>query len=87
MHNIFTVDANCLKDDKSDWLNRIGQLDKSDKQAIEERLKYFLDIQENPRDDWFINNTSLEILREVFDNLAVDNQYSALVDFIDDVEF
>lgn len=87
VHNIFTVDANCLKDDKNDWLNRIGQLDKSDKQAIEERLKYFLDIQQNPSDDWFIKNTYLEILREVFDNLAVDNQYSALVDFIDDIEF
>ncbi|MEO0934713.1 MAG: type II toxin-antitoxin system PemK/MazF family toxin, partial [Cyanobacteria bacterium J06641_2] len=83
----FTVDGNCLKNDKNDWLNRIGQLDKPDKQAIEERLKYFSDIQQNPKDDWFIKNTSLEILREVFDNLAVDNQYSALVDFIDDVEF
>ncbi|MDY6901756.1 MAG: type II toxin-antitoxin system PemK/MazF family toxin [Cyanobacteriota bacterium] len=86
-HQIFTVDANCFKDTKGDWLNRIGQLGKGEKQAIEERLKYFSDIQENPSDDWFIKNTSLEILREVFDNLAVDNKYSALVDFIDDVEF
>lgn len=86
-HQIFTVDANCFKDDKGDWLNRIGQIDKSEKQAIEERLKYFSDIQANPNDDWFIQNTSLEVLREIFDNLAVDNQYSALVDFIDDVEF
>ena len=86
-HQIFTADANCFKDVKGDWLNRIGQLDKSDKQAIEERLKYFLDIQENPSGDWLIKNTPLEILREVFDNLSVDNQYSALVDFIDDIEF
>ena len=86
-HEIFTVDAKCFKNAKGDWLNRIGQIDKPDKQAIEERLKYFLDIQENPSGDWFIQNTSLEILREVFDNLSLDNQYSALVDFIDDVEF
>lgn len=87
VHHLFTVDANCFKDAKGDWLTRIGQLDKPDKQAIEERLKYFLDIQENPSDDWFVKNTSLEILREVFDNLSADNQYSAFVDFIDDVEF
>ncbi|MCJ8278461.1 MAG: type II toxin-antitoxin system PemK/MazF family toxin [Rivularia sp. ALOHA_DT_140] len=86
-HEIFTVDANCVKDTKGDWLNRIGKIDKSEKQAIEERLEYFLDIKKNPSDDWFIKNTSLEILREIFDNLAIDNQYSSLVDFIDDVEF
>lgn len=86
-HKIFTIDANCLKNSKGDWLTRIGQINKSEKQGIEERLKYFSEIQENPKDDWFIQNTSLEILREVFDNLAADNQYSALVDFIDDVEF
>ncbi len=86
-HQIFTVDASCFKDDSGDWLTRIGQIGKGEKQAIEERLKYFLDIQDNPNDDWFIKNVSLEVLREVFDNLAEDNQYSALVDLIDDVEF
>ena len=86
-HQIFTADANCFKDVKGDWLNRIGQLDKSVKQAIEKRLIYFSDIQENPRGDWLIKNTSLELFREVFENLSVDNQYSALVDFIDDIEF
>lgn len=87
VHHLFTVDANCFKDAKEDWLTRIGQLDKSDKQAIEERLKYFLDIQENPNDDWFIKNTSLEILKDVFDNLSADNEESALEVLIDDVEF
>ena len=87
MHDIFTVDANCFKDAKGDWLTRIGQIDKGDKQAIEERLKYFLDIQANSGDDWFVKNVSPDILNQVFDNLSADNQYSALEELIDDVEF
>ncbi len=86
-HQIFTVDASCFKDDSGDWLTRIGQIDKGDKQAIEERLKYFLDIQENPGDDWFVNNVSPDVLNQVFDNLSADNQQSALAELIDDVEF
>ncbi|MGB3656132.1 MAG: type II toxin-antitoxin system PemK/MazF family toxin [Rivularia sp. (in: cyanobacteria)] len=87
VHHIFTVDANCFKDAKGDWLNRIGQIDKGDKQAIEERLKYFLDIQHNPGDDWFVKNVSPDVLNQVFDNLSADNQESALEELIDDVEF
>ncbi len=87
VHHIFTIDANCFKDAKGNWLNRIGQLDKPDKQAIEERLKYFLDIQENPSDDWFVKNVSPDVLNKVFDNLSADNQESALEVLIDDVEF
>ncbi len=87
VHHIFTVDANCFKDDSGDWITRIGQIDKTDKQAIEERLKYFVDIQANPSDDWFVKNVSPDILNQVFDNLSADNQYSALEELIDDVEF
>jgi hypothetical protein len=43
---------------------------------IEERFKYFLDIQENPSDDWFVKNVSPDVLNKVFDNLSADNQES-----------
>jgi mRNA interferase MazF len=78
VHYICTVDASCFKDTKGDWLGRIGQVDKSDKEAIEERLKYFLNIQENPSDDWFTNNASPELLKKVFNYLSEDIKQSAL---------
>lgn len=87
VHHIFTVDASCFKNVKGDWLTRIGQIDKPDKQAIEERFKYFLEITENPNDDWFVKNASPEVLNQVFDNLSADNRESALEVLIDDVEF
>jgi mRNA-degrading endonuclease toxin of MazEF toxin-antitoxin module len=69
VNQISTVDANCFKDSSGNWLQRIGQLDKSDKDAIEERLKYYLDISENPSDDWFVKNASIELLKKVYDYL------------------
>ncbi len=87
VHQICTVDTNCFKDAKGDWLNRIGQIDKSDKEAVEERLKYFLNIQENPSEDWFANNASPELLRKVFDYLPENLKKSALEELIDDLEF
>ncbi|MEH2391814.1 MAG: type II toxin-antitoxin system PemK/MazF family toxin [Nostoc sp.] len=41
VHQICTVDANCFKDSAGNWLNRIGQLEPLDREAIEKRLKYF----------------------------------------------
>ncbi len=85
VHQICTVDGNCFKDSAGDWFNRIGQLDKSDKDAIEERLKYFLNIQENPSDDWFAKNASPEILQKVFDNLPEETKNLALEKLIDNL--
>lgn len=66
VHQICTVDANCFKDREGNWLTRIGQLDKSDKEAIEERLKYILDLSNNPTEDWFMQNATPELLKQVF---------------------
>jgi mRNA interferase MazF len=86
VHQVCTVDANCFKDAKGDWLNRIGQIDKPDKEAVEERLKYFLNIQENPSDDWFLKNASPELLQKVFDNLPKDTKNLALEKLIDNLD-
>ncbi|MDJ0616067.1 MAG: type II toxin-antitoxin system PemK/MazF family toxin [Calothrix sp. MO_192.B10] len=87
VHQICTVDANCFKNSKGDWLTRIGQIDKSDKEAVEERLKYFFDIQENPSDDWFVKNASPELLKKVFYNLSEDSKKLVVEEFIDDLDF
>ncbi|MBV6624017.1 MAG: type II toxin-antitoxin system PemK/MazF family toxin [Rivularia sp. (in: Bacteria)] len=87
VHQICTVDANCFKDKNGDWLNRIGQIDKPDKQAIEERLKYFLHIRENPSDDWFMENATPELLKMVFDYLPENSKKPVLEELIDDIEF
>lgn len=71
-HQIITIDINYLKDLDGNWITRIGQIDKHDKQAIEERLDYALDIEDNPSAYWFINHASPELLRKVFPYLPQD---------------
>ena len=83
VHQIYTVDANCLKDSDHNWLKRIGQLDKSDKNAIEERLDYFLEIQDNPSTDWFNCHGSPELLRKIFYNLSEDDRTLVIEEFLD----
>lgn len=82
VHQICTVDANCFKDPSENWLNRIGQLDKADKEAIEERLKYFLNIQDNPSEDWFAQNASSEIVKKVFNYLSEEEKRSVIEELI-----
>ncbi|NES23837.1 MAG: type II toxin-antitoxin system PemK/MazF family toxin [Symploca sp. SIO3E6] len=83
IHQIYTVDANCLQDSNHNWLKRIGQLDKSDKNAIEKRLEYFLGIQDNPSADWFSRNASPELLRKIFYNLSEDEKTIVIEEFLD----
>ncbi len=85
VHQICTVDANCFKDSAGDWLTRIGQLEKSDREAIEERLKYFLNLIDNPSEDWFAKNASPELLKKVFDYLPKNTKKSALEELIDNL--
>lgn len=86
VHQICTVDANCFKDSSANWLNRIGQLDKPDKDAIEERLKYFFKIQENPSNDWFAQNASPELLKKVFDYLPRQTKNLAVEELINKLD-
>lgn len=85
VHQICTVDANCFKDSAGNWLNRIGQLEPPDREAIEKRLKYFLKITENPSDDWFAKNISPELLQKVFNYLPEDIKHSALEELINNL--
>ncbi|WP_293127794.1 type II toxin-antitoxin system PemK/MazF family toxin [Microcoleus sp. bin38.metabat.b11b12b14.051] len=67
VHQICNVEINCFKDSQGNWLERVGQVDKGDKESIEERLKYFLNLEHDCSNDWLINNVSVEILEKVFD--------------------
>ncbi|QOV21201.1 hypothetical protein [Anabaenopsis elenkinii] len=71
--------------ESENWLNRIGQLDKADKEAIEERLKYFLNIQDNPSEDWFAQNASPEIVKKVFDYLSEEDKSSVIEELINNL--
>lgn len=69
VHQICTVDANCFKDSQGNWFERVGQVDKGDKESIEERLKYFFNLEDDSSNDWLMNNVSVEVLEKVFDYL------------------
>lgn len=86
IHQISTVEGNCFKDSAGNWLTRIGQLDKADKDAIEERLRYFLGMPNNPSEDWFVKNSSLELLKKVFYYLPENERIVGLEKLMDDLE-
>ena len=83
VHQISTVDANCLKDSNGNWLVRIGQLDKSDKEAIETRLKYYLGMSQDPSQDWFEQNASPELIQKVFEGLSKEERLLVIDQLID----
>jgi len=84
VHQIYTVDANCLKNQQNQWLKCIGKIDKKDKEAIKERLKYLFNIQDNPNDEWFSQNASPELLKKIFNYLPAHLKESALNNLMDD---
>jgi len=83
VHQLCTVDANSFKNENENWLMRIGQLDKQDKEAIEERLKFFLGVNKDPSEDWFAQNASPELLKKVYFYLSEDDQIRSLEELID----
>jgi mRNA-degrading endonuclease toxin of MazEF toxin-antitoxin module len=86
VHQICTVDANCFKDSRGHWLKRVGQLDKGDKEAIEERLKYYFNLEDNPGEKWVSENASIELLQKVFNYLPDETTKSMAIDkLIDDL--
>lgn len=84
VHQICTVDGNCFKDSNGDWLKRIGQLSKDDKEEIEETLAYYLNINTDPQEDWFRDNASPELVKKIFDLLPEEKQEEALDHLLDD---
>jgi hypothetical protein len=83
VHQLCTIDAACCKDQNNDWIERLGQLDRKDKDGIEERLKYALGISETPSDDWFRKNASPELIKKIYDYLPTSLQDKAIENLLD----
>ena len=87
VHQPCTVDANCFKDLAGNWLERKGQLEKADKDAIDERLKFYLGLTDNPSGDWWAKNASIELLKKVYYFLPnKDIKSQAIEELINDLE-
>jgi mRNA interferase MazF len=87
VHQLCTVDANCFKDSAGNWLERKGQLEKADKDAIDERLKFYVGSTDNPSDDWWAKNASIELLKKVYYSLPnKDIKSQAIEELINDLE-
>ncbi|WP_236104018.1 hypothetical protein [Sphaerospermopsis reniformis] len=48
-------------------------------------LKYFLNIQDNPSEDWFAQNASPEIVKKVFDYLSEEDKSSVIEELINNL--
>lgn len=86
VHQICVVDGNCFKGSDGRWLDRIGQISKNDKQEIKETLVYYLDIRQEPTEDWFKDNASPALLKKVFDLIPDSDKERALDNLLDEYE-
>ena len=86
IHQIFTVDGNCFKDASGNWKERVGQLDNNDKSEIENRLKYFLDFENTPNDDWFKNNADPELIQIIFNYLPDEKKQQTIDILLDNLD-
>jgi mRNA-degrading endonuclease toxin of MazEF toxin-antitoxin module len=85
VHQICTVDGNCFKDSQGNWLVRMGQLSKDDKEEIEETLIYYLNINTDPNEDWLRDNASPELVKQIFGFLQEEQKESNLNDLLDEM--
>ncbi|NES65429.1 MAG: type II toxin-antitoxin system PemK/MazF family toxin [Okeania sp. SIO2D1] len=81
VHQICTIDANYFKNKEGKWKERIGQLDKPDREAIGERLKNLFDLEQ---DDWFTKNVSSELLIEIMYKMPENQRHLAIEKLIDE---
>lgn len=82
VHQIRVIDAGCFKDKHNNWIERIGQLSKQDKEGIESRLKYFLGLGLEPDDDWIRRNATLELAQKIYGQLIKEEREILLEAFI-----
>jgi mRNA interferase MazF len=87
VHQLFVVEANCFKDKAGNWLEPTGTLEKAHKDAINERLIFYLRLTDNPSDEWFIKNANIETLKKVFNFLPNKELKSqAIEELMNDLE-
>jgi mRNA interferase MazF len=74
VHQITTIDANCLKDANGKWLGKRGVLGTDDRKEIRNRLRYSLSLSTDLSEDWFAANASQELIQNLFERLPADEQ-------------
>lgn len=85
IHQLYTIDGNCLKDDTGKWLQRDGQLNANDKIEIQRRLQYFLGFNNNPNEDWFKDNATPKILENLYGYLSDEDKNTLMASLLDNL--
>ncbi|WP_228016272.1 type II toxin-antitoxin system PemK/MazF family toxin [Leptolyngbya ectocarpi] len=84
IHQICTVDGHCFKEPSGDWRQRMGQVDLKGKTGISERLKFLLDLDSEPNEDWFKQNATPELIEKIYGYLPDSEKLSLLESLLDD---
>ena len=83
VHQLTMIDSECLRYGNGQWMQRMGVISADDRKAIELRLKFSLQLSETPSDDWFTENASPELLKQIFSNLNKEQQENIVTDLLD----
>lgn len=80
-----TINISCLKDTNGGWLKRMGGLTKKEKEAIQERLLYWI-RPEDAGSDWFLSSASATDLERASLRLTPDERERLVNVLIDSLE-
>lgn len=83
IHQLTTVDVGCFKDANGSWMKRLGVISADEKKGLEDRLRLALNLPNCPDEDWFVQNTSPELLEKVFMGIEPVHREEALSRLID----
>jgi mRNA interferase MazF len=86
VHQFYTIDGNCFKDESGNWIDRVGQLDANDKAEIKQRLQYLLGFDTAPDEDWFKKNATPAIAEKIYSYLSDDEKNSFLENLLDNLK-
>lgn len=86
VHQLCTIDGNCFKNPDGDWSERLGKLETKDRDKIKERLQYMLGISSEPTADWFRENISPELVKQVYGYLPDEQKAKVLEDLLDNLD-
>ena len=85
VHQLTIVDSECFKYGNGSWMQRMGTISQDIRKEIELRLKFSLNLSENPSDDWFAANASPQLLKKIFSGLNEEQKENALTDLLDSI--
>lgn len=86
VHQARVIDAACFKTRAGDWMERIGQLSLSDKEAIKNRLQYVLGIEFQPNDEWFRKNADPGLITMIYGHLSKEAQATLIENLLDNLK-